>query len=78
MKYPKFWIYIIVAIVVTMIALCLASCHDYEKEENTVKEYHMFVETIRGHDYVVTTIRQGYGCGVSVVHAESCKCKESR
>ena len=38
MKYPKFWIYIIAAIVAAMIVACLCSCNNMKRPDN-------------GHDY---------------------------
>ena len=38
MKYPKFWIYIIAAIVAAMIVGCLCSCNNMKRPDN-------------GHDY---------------------------
>ena len=38
MKYPKFWIYVIAAIVAAMIAACLLSCNNMKRPDN-------------GHDY---------------------------
>ena len=38
MKYPKFWIYIIAAIVAAVIVACLCSCNNMKRPDN-------------GHDY---------------------------
>lgn len=61
-----------------LIALALPSCDEYISQEEKTTEnspYHVFVENIRGHDYVIVTFVRGNGCGISAIHAESCKCK---
>lgn len=67
------------SVLLLVAAAMLAGCYDYQHQEKKTtgdSPYHVFVEEIRGHEYVVATIKQGYGCGVSVVHSESCKCKQ--
>jgi len=54
MKYPKFWIYIIAAIVAAMIVACLCSCNNMKSPDN-------------GHDYDVepmqsTAMRHSPNC----------------
>lgn len=66
-------------ILLAIMAVVIVGCYnyDYQERKNTGNSpYHVFVDEVRGHEYVVVTIKQGYGCGVSVVHSESCKCKQ--
>lgn len=67
--------------VLSIVCIAFAGCCNYDHQEAKStgdSPYHVFVENIRGHEYVVTTIQQGYGCGVSVVHSESCGCKDEK
>lgn len=67
---------ILLAIMAVVIVGCYPNYDNQERKNTGNSPYHVFVEEVRGHEYVVATIEQGYGCGVSVVHSESCKCKQ--
>ena len=53
----------------------VAGCGEYEKPETRLgMGNEIYVETVRGHDYV---IYDGYYKG-GIVHAESCPCKQNK
>jgi hypothetical protein len=76
MKYPKFWIYIISAIVAAMIVCCLCSCNTTRKEITT--------ENVDGSAFdviVVDSCEYLIGdCGYSgyMAHKGNCKYCEQR
>lgn len=59
--------------------IALTGCTDYsaqeERQAGECAPYHIFVENVRGHDYVVFFSQIGYGLGISAIHSEACKCK---
>lgn len=57
--------------ILLMLAALLASC-DNGREKTTKGRYSIYVDTIRGHEYV---IMQGYYSG-NIIHSESCPCKK--
>lgn len=59
----------ILAILVMLVAL-LASCDDNVVSQNG--SYHICVDTIKGHEYLVLT---GSYFG-HIIHSESCQCKK--
>jgi len=62
----------ILAILVMLVAL-LASCDGKNAEiRNDVASYRIYVDTIRGHEYI---IMKGDYCG-NIIHSESCQCKK--
>ena len=60
----------ILAILIMLVTL-LASC-DTGQEKTTKGYYSIYVETIRGHEYI---IMQGDLNG-NIIHSESCPCKK--
>ena len=76
MKYPKFWIYIILAIVAAMIVCCLCSCNTTRKGKTT--------ENVDGSAFdviVVDSCEYLIGdCGYSgyMAHKGNCKYCEQR
>lgn len=56
--------------------LLVAGCGEYKEPEKRfgLGANEIFVETVRGHDYV---IYDGYRKG-GIVHAESCQCKSKK
>lgn len=62
----------ILAILIMLVAL-LASCDGKNPEiRNEVASYSIYVDTIRGHEYI---IYDGYYSG-NIIHSESCPCKK--
>jgi len=59
----------ILAILILLVAL-LASCDDNVVSQNS--SYHICVETIKGHEYIVL---KGTYFG-DIIHSESCQCKK--
>lgn len=64
--------------IILILSTLLFSCMDTSKQEphTNCAEYnvYIFVENVRGHDYIIVKVN-GYG-GASIIHAESCKCKQ--
>lgn len=62
--------------IILILSTLLFSCIDTSKQEphNNDAGYYIFVENVRGHDYIIVKVN-GYG-GASIIHAESCKCKK--
>ena len=60
----------ILAILIMLVAL-LASCDDSHSESSNI-HYNIYVETIRGHEYIV--IKSGHSS--NIIHSESCPCKK--
>ena len=60
----------IIAIMI-MLAALLASCDDSHSESSNAN-YNIYVDTIRGHEYI---IYHGYNKG-NIIHSESCPCKK--
>ena len=60
----------ILAILIMLVAL-LASCDDSHSESANIN-YNIYVETIRGHEYI---IYDGDFSG-NIIHSESCQCKK--
>ena len=62
----------ILAILIVLVAL-LASCDGKNPEiRNDVASYSIYVDTIRGHEYIILT-GQYFG---SIIHSASCQCKK--
>lgn len=62
----------ILAILILLVAL-LASCDGKPSERsNNMALYHIYVDTIRGHEYL---IYYGNHSG-NIIHSESCPCKK--
>lgn len=58
--------------------IVFVSCYDMDKQEiksTGDSPYNVFVENVRGHDYVVFWTHFSYGTSISAIHSESCKCK---
>ena len=60
----------ILAILIMLVAL-LASCEDSHSESSNV-DYNIYVETIRGHEYII--IKSMHSS--NIIHSESCPCKK--
>lgn len=76
MKYPKFWIYIIAAIVAAMIFCCLCSCNGTTKTRTTenINGTTFDVIEVDSCEYLITTFSyQGY-----MAHKGNCKYCEQR
>ena len=64
----------ILAILVMLVAL-LASCDGKNPEiRNNVASYSIYVDTIRGHEYII--MRAMYSG--NIIHSESCQCKKGK
>lgn len=65
----------ILAILILLVAL-LASCDSSgiktKPTESSYVSYNIFVDTIRGHEYIIL---DGYHLG-NIIHSESCPCKK--
>ena len=65
----------ILAILILLVAL-LASCDSsgvkIKKVETRSVSYNIFVDTIRGHEYIIL---DGFHLG-NIIHSESCPCKK--
>ena len=62
----------ILAILIMLVAL-LASCDGKNPEiRNDVASYSIYVDTIRGHEYIILN---GMYFG-DIIHSESCQCKK--
>ena len=62
----------ILAILIMLVAL-LASCDGKSPEiRNDVASYRIYVDTIRGHEYIILN---GMYLG-SIIHSASCQCKK--
>jgi hypothetical protein len=62
----------ILAILIMLVAL-LASCDGKKPEiRNDVASYSIYVDTIRGHEYIILN---GMYFG-DIIHSESCQCKK--
>ena len=59
--------------ILVMLAALLASCDGKNPEiRNDAASYSIYVDTIRGHEYIILT---GLYFG-SIIHSESCPCKK--
>lgn len=59
--------------ILVMLAALLASCDGKQAEvKNNNASYFIYVETIRGHEYIILN---GMYLG-SIIHSESCPCKK--
>ncbi len=59
--------------ILIMLAALLASCNGKNPEiRNNVASYAIYVDTIRGHEYIILS---GMYLG-NIIHSESCPCKE--
>jgi len=66
-------------ILLVFATVVMMSCDQYAHQEKKItgnSPYNVFVEHVEGHKYVIVTMDRLYGAGVSVVHAESCDCKQ--
>lgn len=65
----------ILAILILLVAL-LASCNSSgiktKPTESSYVSYNIFVDTIRGHEYIIL---DGFHLG-NIIHSESCQCKK--
>lgn len=61
----------ILAILVMLVAL-LASCDGRRPETKNAGVYQVYIETIRGHEYIIFS---SYHSG-NIIHSESCPCKK--
>jgi hypothetical protein len=57
--------------ILLMLAALLASC-EYSNLESSNDNYTIYVDTIRGHEYI---IMQSFHNG-NIIHSESCPCKK--
>ena len=76
MKYPKFWIYIIVTVVVAMVVTCLCSCEPTRKTRTieSVGGTYFDVIVIDSCEYVISDSGyKGY-----MAHKGNCKYCEQR
>lgn len=60
--------------ILIMLAALLASCDGHNPEARNAAKYCIYVETIRGHEYIIF---KGYYSG-NIIHSESCPCKKGR
>lgn len=59
--------------ILVMLAALLASCDGKNPEiRNDVASYSIYVDTIRGHEYIILN---GTHLG-DIIHSESCQCKK--
>ena len=59
--------------ILVMLAALLASCDGKKPEiRNNVASYSIYVDTIRGHEYIILN---GMYLG-GIIHSESCPCKK--
>lgn len=58
--------------ILVMLAALLASCDDYSHSESSNVHYSIYVDTIRGHEYIILN---GMYFG-DIIHSESCPCKK--
>ena len=76
MRYPKFWIYIITAIVAAMIAACLCSCNQTRQTRTTenINGTTFDVIVIDSCEYLIgSALYEGY-----MAHKGNCKYCEQR
>lgn len=66
-----------------MITLCLSftACNDKHNTESkkVVSEnysYSIIKVKVDNHDYIVAKNNNSYGKGISIIHSESCECKD--
>jgi len=59
--------------ILVMLAALLASCDGKNPEiRNDVASYSIYVDTIRGHEYIVISSMNSS----NIIHSESCPCKK--
>lgn len=68
---------------ILMITLCLSftACNDKHNTESkkVVSEnysYSIIKVKVDNHDYIVAKNNNSYGKGISIIHSESCECKD--
>lgn len=57
--------------ILVMLAALLASCDDSHSESSNT-HYSIYVDTIRGHEYIVISSMNSS----NIIHSESCPCKK--
>jgi len=57
--------------ILIMLAALLASCEDSHSESSNI-HYNIYIETIRGHEYIVIKSMNSS----NIIHSASCPCKK--
>lgn len=69
-------------IFILMMTLCLTftSCHNNENRHNEITNLRYTVDKVEvdNHDYIIARTIGGMGDGISIIHSESCKCKNGK
>lgn len=58
--------------ILVMLAALLASCDDDSHSESSNTHYSIYVDTIRGHEYIVISSMNSS----NIIHSASCPCKK--